>query len=657
MGTNSTFAYYSENGAFTPTSGSSVPEVHNDTCDSSFEPNMVMSGPIFSEDAYLIDRGDNTGNSKNSMPIFNDYAYSMWNGMLNGVQQPVDVNNGGYDRAYPGTDGQIDTTKHPIPVQETQDLPLPADDSLAKPLATCIYTGPTRILINQGTAYVTSPGTPTNPSPPGPAYCYTSTGSFGNVSGGGVVSAAVPISSTVLYIQNPTSGTPAFATRSDPVFNLSTNLTVPANTSGNALAGTWTDDATYSATAACPGPADPTKRRNLDCEASSANPPADVFTAIKNAAKSVVAGSDADGAVQSDLKSQIGNVFTKAGSFASSQPSAMTNGQAPVYTASVAAESDTATTTTPATQTDSFFQSTPGAGYTKTIKSWPVTISRYTCARSGGCNSSQETKTPMLTGTSAATRTTYTANSPLNTTSSFPWFGASGNYTDMNKDVTRYYNGYGDAYVQGTVQGGLSIVAEHDVVVSNDITYSNTNLNTTTDGLALVANHDVRIYRPMTCTDSGTANATTAGFCPNDLTGVYNTPLSWPLPSNYPALKYKRDNAPAMGDNGTLYATIFTLQGSFMVDNFYRGGIGASANITGGLYQEHRGPTSLPYQGRPFQGSTTKMPGITLSYTYDNMRAGQTANGGLRVPWFPSPAGLEPGSPRTWNVLSISTGT
>jgi hypothetical protein len=34
LGTNSTFAYYSETGTFKPNSGSTVPETHNDTCDS-----------------------------------------------------------------------------------------------------------------------------------------------------------------------------------------------------------------------------------------------------------------------------------------------------------------------------------------------------------------------------------------------------------------------------------------------------------------------------------------------------------------------------------------------------------------------------------------------------------------------------------------------
>lgn len=653
MGTDSSFAYYAETGTFQPTSGPPVAEVHNDTCDSSFEPNMVMSGPIYSQDAYLIDRGKDTGNSQNSMPVFNDYAYSMWNGVINGVQQPLDV-NGGYDRPYPTTDGQISTTLNPAPVYTTRELDLPSDDSDAKGLATCTYTGPTRIKISGAFAYITSPGTPTAPSPPGAAYCYQSTGSFAGVGGGGVVNAQVPIQDTLIYVQNPASGSPSLATAADPIFDLTTTLSVPPDTSGNTLAGTWTDDATYSSNAPCPA-ADPTERRNLDCEASNANPAADVFTAIKNAVNGVVAGSDADGAVQSDLQSAMGAAFTKPGVLVSSKPSSLGAGQVR-YQVTAGAMTSASTTITPAAQSDAFFQSTTGAGYKETDKRWPVSITRYSCTNAGGCSTANSiTSTAMLTGASNATRTTYTALSPVNSTSRFPWFG-SGGYTDMNNDITQYYNGYGDAYVEGTLTGSMSIVAEHDIVITNNLDYNNENLTTTTDGLALVANHDVRIYRPMTCTDNGTAGQTTGGYCPNDLTGVYTTPLSWPLPNNYPSLKYQRDNAPAMGDNATIYATIFTLQGCFMVDNFYRGGIGSSAAIYGGLYQQHRGPTSLPYQGRPYQGSTTKMPGITLSYTYDNMRAGQTANGGLRVPWFPTPQG-QPPSGRTWDVFSISTAT
>jgi hypothetical protein len=650
MGTDSTFAYYNEHGSYNGT-----PETHTDTCDSSFEPNMVMDGPIYSQDAYLVDRGDDTGNSKNSMPIFGGNAYSMWDGTINGIQQPVNPNTHGHDRTYPNTDGDITTSIDPQPVYTTRELELPATAAKSQALAQCTYTGPTRILIKQNIAYITSPGTPT-----GPGACYTSTGSF--KAGASVTNAQVPIASTLVYIKNPTSGTPAVATRANPVFNLATNLQVPPNTSGNTLAGTWTDNATYSSSAPCPAPADVTKRRNFDCETSAVNPPANVFAAIKSAVNSVVGGSDTDAAVHDDLVSAVKAKLDKSNVLVSSQPSTLNKGDVRYQLTVGAMQSGTATTTKPAAQSDAFFQSTAGQGYTATPESWSIALTRYSCTQDGGCGSNKITATNMLTSASTATRTVYAANSPVNSTSTFPWFGAqtgANTYTDPNNDITQYYNGYGDAYVEGTLKGSMTIVAEHDIVATNDLTYNNTNLDTTTDGLALVANHNVRVYRPMTCTDDGTAGSTTAGYCPDDLTGVYTNTLQWPLPTNYPALKYTPDNAPAMTSTGQglLYATVFALRGCFMADNFYRGAIGHGVNVYGGLYQYHRGPTSLPYQGRPYQGSGTKMPGVTLTYEYDDMRAGQTDNGGLRVPWIPNPQDRPTGSPRTWNVIAVSTGS
>jgi hypothetical protein len=308
---------------------------------------------------------------------------------------------------------------------------------------------------------------------------------------------------------------------------------------------------------------------------------------------------------------------------------------------------------------DPFLQQHSGGGFDTTTLGASVTVNRYACtAVLAGLCTAHSAPTAIVAGSvslaiSLGTAATATAN--------FPWFGAQtgpNTYTDPNNDVTQYDNGYGDAYVEGQVKGSMSIVAEHDILLTNDVTYSNNTLATTTDGLALVADHDVRIYRPMTCSDDGTAGQTSAGYCPNDLTGVFTTPLSWPLPANFPANRYVPDNAPSMATDGSgqIYATIFTLRGSFMVDNFYRGNIGVPANVSGGLYQYHRGATSMPYQGRPYQGSTTKMPGMTLTYTYDNMRAGQAQNGGLRVPWIPTPSNRPIGSGRTWNVVSFSTG-
>jgi hypothetical protein len=657
MGTDGTFAYYNEHGTFTPTSGSAVAETHTDTCDSSFEPNMVMDGPIYSQDAYLIDRGKDTGNSKNSMPIFGGNAYSMWDGTINGVQQPVNPNTHGHDRSYPGTDGDISTTIDPQPVYTSRELELPASGAKSQALASCVYTGPTRILIKQNVAYITSPGTPT-----GSGACYASTGSF--KAGSGVTNAQVPIASTLIYIKNPTSGSPSLATRANPIFNLTSSTSPPAATGTDNLTGTW-DNTTYSATQACPSPANPAKRRNFDCETSKDTPAGDMATAIAKAADDTVKAGAASAAA---MKTNVTNAITAlVKASALSQPATFDTTHGYYYTITVGSVAMNTTTTNPPdlSPSDAFYQKSTTGSFTTTTFTAPITISRVTCTamKKGSCDSTQSS--PIYQGSATGSSSSGGAAA---TTESFPWFGkqagdtgydAAKTYTDPTNDITQYHNGYGDAYVEGTLKGSMTIVAEHDIVATNNITYNNTNLNTTTDGLALVANHDVRVYRPMTCTDNGTAGVTSAGYCPDDLTGVYTNSLSWPLPTNYPALKYTPDSAPSMTTNGdgVLYATVFALRGCFMMDNFYRGGIGHGVSVYGGLYQYHRGPTSLPYQGRPYQGSGTKMPGVTLSYEYDNMRAGQTDNGGLRVPWIPTPQGRPAGSTRTWNVIAISTGS
>jgi len=51
------------------------------------------------------------------------------------------------------------------------------------------------------------------------------------------------------------------------------------------------------------------------------------------------------------------------------------------------------------------------------------------------------------------------------------------------------------------------------------------------------------------------------------------------------------------------------------------------------------------------------MPGVTLTYNYDNMRQQQQLKGGLRVPWVPNPQNRPSTSSRTWNTVAISTGS
>jgi Tfp pilus assembly protein PilX len=671
MGTDSTFAYFTENGTYTPSSGTAASLVHNDTCDSSMEPNMVMNGPVYSQDAYLVDRGKDTGSSKNSRPNFDAAAYTVWTGAINGSQQPVGP-NGGYDRAYPGTDGSAQLTDnyptdgsgHTVfPIYQSNALELPEDATEALPLAQCVYTGPTRIKVNGTTAQITSPLTPA-----GSSDCYRSTGTFSNVNtldslgqsttdpSGGVINAQVPLTRTLIYVKNPTSLTPSQATVASPVFNTTTNLTLPAGSTTNTLTGTWTDNSSYVATAACPSPAAPAKRRNFDCETGKGTPKNDVFTAIKTAVDAELAGASPttasiDAAITGELSIPSQKVGTTANSF--------------WYTVTVTAGTPTTTTVTPEAASGTFLQTTVGKGYTTTVKTWNVKVDRVVCGSLTKKDDCVNTTTPIVQGTVSKT-SSAAAGSPMNTTQNFPWHGkqpgdsgydAAKTYTDPNNDVTPYYHGYGDVYIDGVTNANVSIVAEHDIVITNDLTYNNPTVTSTSNGMGLIATHNVRIYRPMTCATDGALGATTLGYCPNDLSGAYTDNLTWPVANNYPSYMYKPSNAPSMtnGGSGLIYATVFALRGSFIADNFYRGEIGYGINIYGGLYQYHRGATSMPYQGRPYQGSGTKMPGISVTYNYDNMRAGQAANGGLRIPYIPPPDGRL--TSNTWNVISISTGS
>jgi hypothetical protein len=677
MGTDPNFAYYSESGTFT---GSPSVVTHDDTCDSTFEPNMIMNGPIYSQDAYLIDRGKDTGQSGNSMPHFNDTAYSMWNGQTNGVQQAPGP-NGGYARAYPSTNGQISTGVAQQPVYTTDELELPANANGAQSLATCTYTGPTRILIKLGYAYITSPMTPTSPAPTGPSYCYTSTGSLTNGStatstaGSGVVDAQVPINSTLIYVANPTSGAPSWCPSTDPlyphcaatsshlVFNETASIPAPGATGTNTLAGTWTDGATYSKTANCPTNPTPSMERNFDCETSRASTPLDMKTAISDAVNAAMkAGAASASALQNNVNTAITNLMTTA---SQTKPGTYNTTTGAYYTVTVGSPTQTSSTTNAPSLTpaDTFYQPTGSGSFTTTNSTVTISIDRMTCSAMGtGANKNTcktEKDSPIFKGSATGSSSSGSTATGAYT---WPYFQQStpSSYKDSSNDITQYQTNWGDAYVQGQLAGEMTIIAEHDIVATNDLTYTNTTLNTTTDGLALVADHNVRIYRPMTCTDDGTAGQTTGGFCPDDLTGVYNTALSWPLPTNYPSSKYTPTAAPSMtgtGSSGLLYATVFTLRGCFMIDNWYRGGLGVGATVVGGLYQYHRGPTSLPYQGRPYQGSTTKMPGVSLTYSYDNMRAQQKLKNGLRVPWVPNPQGRPSTSSRTWNTVAISTGS
>ena len=82
----------------------------------------------------------------------------------------------------------------------------------------------------------------------------------------------------------------------------------------------------------------------------------------------------------------------------------------------------------------------------------------------------------------------------------------------LSSDVTRYQtyqNGPGDAYIEGNVTGKLSVVSDHDVIVTGNLT-----ANDSSSGTALVADDNVRVYHPVSCVDTTASSlaATTPGL-------------------------------------------------------------------------------------------------------------------------------------------------
>ena len=231
----------------------------------------------------------------------------------------------------------------------------------------------------------------------------------------------------------------------------------------------------------------------------------------------------------------------------------------------------------------------------------------------------------------------------------------------------------GDLYVEGTgLTKSLSLIAENDAVVTGPLTTSYTT-GTSTYGnaawasggsIALVADNNVRIYHPVSCATAADAN-TTAGFCPNDITGMYTGGLetNGTLSSTHPAMQYCNMTTGASANTGNsncsgvtatgsgavtqIDAAVFALNGSLETDNYNRGIAMGNATVVGGIYQKHRGGTGQQWETQSSDTSRASS-GYTLQDTFLDL---ETSG----IPYVP--ALVNGSNSRGWNVVSISAGT
>jgi type II secretory pathway pseudopilin PulG len=139
--------------------------------------------------------------------------------------------------------------------------------------------------------------------------------------------------------------------------------------------------------------------------------------------------------------------------------------------------------------------------------------------------------------------------------------------------------GCGDVYLKGSYSKDLTIAAEKDIVVTDDVTRNGDYT------LGLIANNFVRVYKPASNLDLDGGSVT----CSNSTTGPYGS--------------YQQ--------NLRIDAAILALQHSFTVDNYFCGAPLGTLTVNGVIAQKYRGPV-----GRGSGNSVAN--GYTKDYNYDD---------------------------------------
>jgi hypothetical protein len=205
-------------------------------------------------------------------------------------------------------------------------------------------------------------------------------------------------------------------------------------------------------------------------------------------------------------------------------------------------------------------------------------------------------------------------------------------------DVTPYRIGAGDVFVQGSVNGKMTIAADHDVVVTNSVSYA-----TPDSILGLVAENDVAIYHPVACTTTTPVTAP-GGTCPDDITGLFSGGFTASDMTNFHPSRRYTNLRPDLA-NLTVNAAALARNGSFLLQNYMRGVALGTLTVNGGVYQQHRGSTGVDWEA-PSQTSERERSGYVTSITYDSRLSAHPP------PYFVDPA--EAMGTGAWEIVGIA---
>ncbi|MGL4173425.1 MAG: hypothetical protein ACRCTR_05035 [Actinomycetota bacterium] len=170
--------------------------------------------------------------------------------------------------------------------------------------------------------------------------------------------------------------------------------------------------------------------------------------------------------------------------------------------------------------------------------------------------------------------------------------------------------GQGNVYLEGTVNGRVTVAAENNIVVTNNLLLRSTTAGAApsgTDIIGLVAANSLHIYHPVqrsrtntvtrTSNNNSTTCNTTIGDAPTSApSGVTSVTCTWNDVYSYGSRtsnsSYSNISYPGLTtSSGTrwIYGSLQTLQHSFFVQNYSRGADLGDLGIRGSIAQRYRG--------------------------------------------------------------------
>ncbi len=182
-----------------------------------------------------------------------------------------------------------------------------------------------------------------------------------------------------------------------------------------------------------------------------------------------------------------------------------------------------------------------------------------------------------------------------------------------------YDCGSGNIYIEGTVKGRVTIAAQNNIIVTNDMLLASTAAGSAasgTDMVGLVASNSVVVYHPVS-RGSSTSTSSNNSKCPSDWSSTPSTSSSngtslsctWTTKTTFNGNYYNIAFPGQTNGSGTrwMYVSMQTLAHSFTVQRYDKGTNLGELSVRGSIAQKWRGAV----------GTGSNTTGYLKDYKYD----------------------------------------